>query len=107
MLSLAGLAARARLRLVKGSHIVVPQLYEGDHGYLLQNDDRRVVFVLPFERDYSLIGTTELPFSGDPADGAHHRRRDPLSVPRRRALVCGAAEPCRCRVELCRGAPAL
>jgi glycerol-3-phosphate dehydrogenase len=55
------------LRLVKGSHIVVPKLYEGEHAYLLQNDDRRVVFVLPFEHDYSLIGTTELPFSGDPA----------------------------------------
>ncbi len=67
VLALAGLAARARLRLVKGSHIVVPRLYPGDHAYLLQNDDRRIVFVLPFERDYSLIGTTELPFAGDPA----------------------------------------
>jgi glycerol-3-phosphate dehydrogenase len=63
-----GLSTRTRLRLVKGSHIVVPRLYEGDHAYLLQNDDRRIVFVLPFERDYSLIGTTELPFSGDPAE---------------------------------------
>ena len=70
VLTLAGLRSRARLRLVKGSHIVVPQLYAGDHGYLLQNDDRRVVFVLPFERDYSLIGTTELPFAGDPATAA-------------------------------------
>jgi glycerol-3-phosphate dehydrogenase len=67
VLALARLATRARLRLVKGSHIVVPKLYEGEHAYLLQNDDRRVVFVLPFERDYSLIGTTELPFAGDPA----------------------------------------
>ena len=55
----AGLSGRARLRLVKGSHIVVPRLYEGDHAYLLQNDDRRVVFAIPFERDYTLIGTTE------------------------------------------------
>ncbi len=68
VLALAGLSTRARLRLLKGSHIVVPQLYAGDHAYLLQNDDRRVVFVLPFEREYSLIGTTELPFSGDPAE---------------------------------------
>ncbi len=67
VLALAGLSARAKLRLVKGSHIVVPRLYVGDHAYLLQNDDRRIVFVIPFERDYSLIGTTELPFSGDPA----------------------------------------
>jgi glycerol-3-phosphate dehydrogenase len=68
VLALAGLTARARLRLVKGSHIVVPLLYAGDHAYLLQNDDRRIVFVMPFERDYSLIGTTELPFAGDPAE---------------------------------------
>src|SRR5437588_309826 len=55
------------IRFVKGSHIVVPRLYPGDHAYLLQNDDRRIVFVIPFEREFSLIGTTELPFSGDPA----------------------------------------
>jgi glycerol-3-phosphate dehydrogenase len=67
VLRIAGLTTRARLRLVKGSHIVVPRLYAGDDAYLLQNDDRRVVFVIPFERDYSLIGTTELPFAGDPA----------------------------------------
>jgi glycerol-3-phosphate dehydrogenase len=64
---LAGLSGRARLRLVKGSHIVAPELYPGDHAYLLQNDDRRIVFVMPFEREYSLIGTTELAFAGDPA----------------------------------------
>jgi glycerol-3-phosphate dehydrogenase len=58
---------RAALRLVKGSHIVVPRLYEGSQAYILQNDDRRIVFVLPFEQDYSLIGTTEAPFDGDPA----------------------------------------
>ncbi len=66
VLRLAGLRTRANLRLVKGSHIVVPRLYSGDHAYLLQNDDRRIVFVIPFEREFSLIGTTELPFSGDP-----------------------------------------
>ena len=57
--ALAGLSGRARLRLVKGSHIVVRRLYDGDHAYLLQNDDRRVVFAIPFERDFTLIGTTE------------------------------------------------
>jgi glycerol-3-phosphate dehydrogenase len=55
----AGLSGSASLRLVKGSHIVVRRLYEGDHAYLLQNDDRRVVFAIPFERDYTLVGTTE------------------------------------------------
>ncbi len=59
---------RNRVRLVKGSHIVVPRLYEGDHAYILQNDDRRVVFVIPFEGAFSLIGTTDIPFSGDPAE---------------------------------------
>jgi glycerol-3-phosphate dehydrogenase len=67
VLARAGLFARFTLRLVKGSHIVVPRLYEGKHAYLLQNEDRRIVFVIPFERDFSLIGTTELPFDGDPA----------------------------------------
>jgi glycerol-3-phosphate dehydrogenase len=57
----------AALRLVKGSHIVVPRLYQGTHAYLLQNDDRRIVFVLPFEEDFTLIGTTEAPFEGDAA----------------------------------------
>jgi len=57
---MAGLAMpRAGEQLVKGSHIVVPRLYPGDHAFLLQNDDRRVVFLLPFEEIYTLIGTTE------------------------------------------------
>jgi glycerol-3-phosphate dehydrogenase len=68
VLARAGLPARFTLRLVKGSHIIVPLLYEGDHAYLLQNDDRRIVFVIPFERDFSLVGTTEVPFEGDPAE---------------------------------------
>src|SRR3984893_9508836 len=59
--------AGKRLRLVKGSHIVVPRIYEGDHSYVLQNEDRRFVFVMPYEMDYSLIGTTEIPFEGDPS----------------------------------------
>jgi glycerol-3-phosphate dehydrogenase len=63
----AGLSAHHAVRLVKGSHVVVPRLYEGEQAYLLQNDDGRIVFVIPFERAFSLIGTTELPFTGDPA----------------------------------------
>jgi glycerol-3-phosphate dehydrogenase len=54
-----------RLRLVKGSHIVVPRLYEGDHAYILQQPDKRVVFAIPYEREYTLIGTTDEPFAGD------------------------------------------
>ncbi|MBI3453879.1 MAG: glycerol-3-phosphate dehydrogenase [Rhodospirillales bacterium] len=57
----------ARLRLVKGSHIVVPRQYEGEHAFILQNDDRRVVFMIPYEGRFTLIGTTDIPFEGDPA----------------------------------------
>jgi glycerol-3-phosphate dehydrogenase len=57
----------ARVRLVKGSHIVVRRLFDHDAAYLFQADDGRVVFALPFERDFTLIGTTDEDFSGDPA----------------------------------------
>ncbi len=49
------------IRLVKGSHIVVPCLYPGEHAFILQNDDRRVVFMIPYEDRYTLIGTTDVP----------------------------------------------
>ncbi len=55
-----------RLRLVKGSHIILPRLHDGDEAYILQNDDGRIVFVLPFESRYSLIGTTDEPHHGLP-----------------------------------------
>jgi glycerol-3-phosphate dehydrogenase len=54
------------VRLIKGSHIVVPKLYEGAHAFLLQNPDRRVVFAIPYERDYTLVGTTDEPWEGLP-----------------------------------------
>ncbi|HEX8667852.1 MAG TPA: glycerol-3-phosphate dehydrogenase [Allosphingosinicella sp.] len=52
--------SRSRLRLVKGSHIAVPRLWEGDHGYILQQPDGRVVFALPYRAGLTLIGTTDL-----------------------------------------------
>jgi glycerol-3-phosphate dehydrogenase len=55
------------VRLDKGSHIVVPRLFAHDRGYIFQTRDARVVFALPFERDFTLIGTTDRGFSGDPA----------------------------------------
>jgi glycerol-3-phosphate dehydrogenase len=55
----AGRPARHGLRLVQGSHLVVPRLYAADHAYILQQPDRRIVFVIPWERDFSLIGTTD------------------------------------------------
>jgi len=54
------------VRLVKGSHIIVPRQYEGDQVYILQQKDGRIVFVIPYEGDYTLIGTTEVDFYGDP-----------------------------------------
>jgi D-erythritol 1-phosphate dehydrogenase len=49
-----------RVRLVKGSHIVVPKVHSQGHAYILQNPDKRVVFVIPYEGDFSLIGTTDV-----------------------------------------------
>ena len=61
-----GVEVRHRIRMVKGSHIVVPQITEGDEAYLLQNADGRIVFVLPTPEAVSLIGTTDIEFTGDP-----------------------------------------
>ena len=56
------------IRLVKGSHIVIPRLYKGDHAYLLQQSDRRVVFVWPYGKDFNYIGTTDIDYQGEPRD---------------------------------------
>lgn len=53
------------VRLVKGSHIVVPRLFEHERAYIFQNADRRVVFAIPYEGNYTLIGTTDMDFAGD------------------------------------------
>jgi glycerol-3-phosphate dehydrogenase len=60
------LRGRGVVRLVKGSHIVVPRLFEHEAGYILQAPDRRVVFALPFAHEFTLIGTTDEDFTGDP-----------------------------------------
>lgn len=59
-LALLGKGSRAHLRLVSGTHIVVPRLYEDEHAYVLQQPDRRVVFVMPYEQRFTLIGTTDI-----------------------------------------------
>jgi glycerol-3-phosphate dehydrogenase len=56
-----GQPSRDAVRLVKGSHIVLPQLYAGEHAFILQNDDRRVVFMIPWEGSFTLVGTTDIP----------------------------------------------
>src|SRR5699024_457328 len=55
------------IQLVKGSHIVLPRLFEHDHAYLFQHTDGRVIFAIPYEQDFTLIGTTDVSYSGDPA----------------------------------------
>ncbi|VVS99030.1 glycerol-3-phosphate dehydrogenase [Erythrobacter sp. EC-HK427] len=55
------------VRLVKGSHLVFPRLYEGEHAFIFQNSDNRIIFAIPYERDYTLVGTTDVGFEGDPA----------------------------------------
>ncbi len=59
---------RTPVRLVQGSHIVVPRLYEHDECYIFQNADKRIFFVIPYEQDFSLIGTTDQDYHGDPAE---------------------------------------
>jgi glycerol-3-phosphate dehydrogenase len=63
----AGVNAKARIRLVQGSHIVVRKLYAHDRAYMFQNSDGRIVFVIPYQDDFTLIGTTDRDYEGDPA----------------------------------------
>ena len=60
--------AHQNLRLVKGSHIVTRKLYDGDHCYIFQNGDGRIVFAIPYEGKFTLVGTTDVAFDGDPDD---------------------------------------
>jgi glycerol-3-phosphate dehydrogenase len=61
-----GANAQASVRMVKGSHIVTQRLFDHDRCYIFQNDDGRIFFVIPYERDFTLIGTTDLDYTGDP-----------------------------------------
>ena len=73
----------SRVRLVKGSHIVVPSLWDGDQAYILQQADGRVVFALPFNGDFTLIGTTDI---------AVERPGDPAISPQETRYLCEAAD---------------
>jgi glycerol-3-phosphate dehydrogenase len=63
---LLGANATGSVKLVKGSHIVLPCLYEGDHAYTLQGADGRVIFAIPYEGRFTLVGTTDVPIEGAP-----------------------------------------
>ena len=71
-----------RVRLIKGSHIIVPRLHDGDHAFILQNKDNRIVFVIPYERDFSLIGTTDIPVEAS---------ENPVCTPEEIAYLCELA----------------
>ncbi|MFA6313026.1 MAG: glycerol-3-phosphate dehydrogenase [Sterolibacterium sp.] len=60
------IGAKRSVRLVKGSHIVVPRQFDHDYAYIFQNPDKRIIFAIPFEDDYTLIGTTDMEYHGDP-----------------------------------------
>ncbi len=66
----SGANSARRVRLVKGSHLVVRKFWDGPQAYLLQNDDKRVIFVNPYEGELALIGTTDIPFEGKAEDVA-------------------------------------
>lgn len=78
-----GGATKAKVRLVQGSHIVVPKLYAHDRCYIFQNADGRIVFAIPYEDDFTLIGTTDRDYHGDPGAVA--------ATPEEVAYLCAAA----------------
>ena len=94
------------MRLVKGSHIVVPRLFEHRFAYIFQNEDRRIVFAIPYEHDFTLIGTTDVDYHGDPAAVHIDADGDRLPVHARQPLLPAADHPARRRVELFRRAAA-
>ncbi len=61
-----GTNSQRNVRLVKGSHIIVPKFWQGQQAYLVQNFDKRVIFINPYEGDKALIGTTDIPYEGAP-----------------------------------------
>ena len=56
------------IRLIQGSHIVVPKVHNEEQAYILQNEDNRIVFIIPYLNDFSLIGTTDVEYNDDPRD---------------------------------------
>ena len=64
------IANKPHVRLIKGSHIVLPRIAGADDAYLMQSADKRVVFVLPFEENFTIVGTTDVVYAGDPAAAA-------------------------------------
>ncbi len=78
-----GKSEAKNVRLVQGSHIIVPKLHDHDHAYIFQNADNRIIFALPYEQDYTLIGTTDRDYEGEP--------RDVKITPQEITYLCDAA----------------
>jgi glycerol-3-phosphate dehydrogenase len=74
---------KAAVRMVQGSHIVVRKLFEHERCYIFQNGDGRIVFAIPYERDFTLIGTTDSDYRGDPGQAA--------ATPAEIGYLCAAA----------------
>ncbi|MEM7430064.1 MAG: glycerol-3-phosphate dehydrogenase [Pseudomonadota bacterium] len=68
--NVAGVNSTKNIRLVKGSHIILKRWWDGDHGYVLQAPDKRLIFVNPYFDDLALVGTTDIPFDDRPEDAA-------------------------------------
>ena len=86
-----GLNTNKNVRLVKGSHIVVPKLFDTKEAFILQNTDKRIVFAIPYQEKFTLIGTTDIPVEAVPDKKVDdQRRRDPVSLQRREPLLQAA-----------------
>ena len=93
------------MRHIKGSHIVVPRVHPEEHAYILQNADKRIVFIIPYHEHYSLIGTTDIPVDAYEQPAIANEEIDYLlqlvnCVPREAACEVG------CRLDLQRRAAA-
>src|SRR5690606_31725766 len=65
---LLGKSGAHNVRLVQGSHIVIPRKFDDPRAYFFQNADGRIIFAIPYEEEFTLIGTTDRDFDGDPRD---------------------------------------
>lgn len=79
----AHVATKEAIRLVRGSHIVVPKLADHDRAYFFQGEDGRIIFAIPYEQDFTLIGTTDQDHKGDPAH--------PVCTPEEQDYLCAFA----------------
>ena len=95
------------VRLVQGSHIVVPKKFDDPRAYFFQNTDGRIIFAIPYEEDFTLIGTTDHDYRRRPARRADQRRRDRLSLRCGQRIFRRAGQARRYRLDLFRRAPAL